>query len=172
MISGTAEAGALRARLSSVIAGLEWFSSAMLIVMMVLTFIDVLGRYIFAQPVFGASEILSATLALIVFSGLGITNARDDHIVVELMDGHVRRLMGGAYDIMIQSFSIVAMALIAYVLWLAAVEAWHHDSRTYVLEIPTWTTVGAISALAILSVLSQIAGVILMFRAPDRKRGV
>lgn len=166
MSSPIHDAGKLGAGLSGRIVALEWFSSAMLMAMMVLTFVDVMGRYVFAQPVFGGSEILSAMLAFIVFAGLGITNARDDHIVLELVDHHVRRLMGKTYDVMIQGFSILAMALIAGVLSTAALEAWHYDARSYVLGIPTWMTVAAISALAILSVISQIAGVLLMLRAP------
>ena len=172
MITEPRSAGVLKAGLSGSIVALEWFSSVMLLSMMVLTFVDVMGRYVFAQPVFGGSEILSAMLAFIVFAGLGITNARDDHIVLELLDHHVRRVMGRAYDIMVQGFSILAMALIAWVLAMAAVEAWHYDSRSYVLGIPSWMTVAVISALAILSVISQIAGLVLLFHAPDdRQRG-
>ena len=165
-------AGRLGTGLSASIRALEWVSSVLLLAMMLLTFVDVLGRYVFAQPVFGGTEILSAMLALSVFAGLGITNARDDHIVLELFDSHVRRLLGGIYDVLIQGFSIAAMALIAYVLAVAAVEAWHYDARSYVLGIPTGVTVGVISAFAIFSVLSQIAGVILQFRTRDTRRGV
>lgn len=57
---------------------------------MLLTFADVIGRYLFSQPIFGASEVISALLAATIFAGLGITNARDEHIVVELIDHRFR----------------------------------------------------------------------------------
>lgn len=161
----------LQSGLRSGVAALEWVSSLLLFAMMALTFVDVVGRYLFAAPVFGGSEILSAMLAFTIFAGLGITNARDDHIVLELFDHHVRRFGGRTYDVVIQGFSIAAMALIAWVLTEAALEAWDYDTRSYVLGIPAWITVTGISALAILSVATQIAGVVLMLRRPAAARG-
>lgn len=36
--------------------GLEWLSGALLFTMMALTFCDVVGRYVFNAPIFGAAE--------------------------------------------------------------------------------------------------------------------
>jgi TRAP-type C4-dicarboxylate transport system permease small subunit len=149
------------AGLSFIINMLEILSSIFLLLMMILTFIDVIGRYLLSQPVFGAGEMISSLLALVIFSGLGITNARDDHIVVELLDHRVRRLSPRIYEFVIQSFSVIAMSLIAFVLWETAVEAYHQDARTYVLETPVYWIAAAVSALAILSVISQLMGIYL-----------
>ena len=67
--------------LNSFIKVLEVLSSIVLCAMMLLTFVDVLGRYIFSAPVFGAAEMISTMLALTIFMGLGLANARDRHIV-------------------------------------------------------------------------------------------
>lgn len=127
--------------------------------MMLLTFADVIGRYVFSKPIFGASEIISALLAVTIFAGLGITNARDEHIVVELIDHQVRRISPRLYDLAIQLFSIAAMALVAHALFRSALESYHQNARTFVLEMPTWYAVGAVAVLAVISVISQIAGV-------------
>lgn len=152
----------LRAGLERVIAALEWVTCALIMAMMLLTFADVVGRYLFSNPIFGASEIISALLALTIFAGLGITNARDEHIVVELVDHHFRRFSPRFYDLIIQLFSIFAMGLVAFVLAEAAIEGYHQKARTFVLEIPQYWVAGSVSFLAVLSLLSQIAGVILI----------
>ncbi len=146
--------------LHRIIVMLEVFSSVTLMSMMLLTFVDVIGRYILGAPVFGAAEMVSTMLALVIFAGLGIANARDKHIVVELFDARIRRLAPGWYDALVQGFSICAMSLIVYVLYEQAVEAAHVDSKTIVLELPlSWIT-GAIAFLAALSVVSQVLGLL------------
>lgn len=144
--------------LDRIVATLEILSSVVLAAMMLLTFVDVIGRYIIGAPVFGASEMISTMLALLIFLGLGITNARDNHITVELFDAHVRKLAPAAYDVLIQGFSILAMCLIVYVLYEQAVEAAKVGATTVVLEWPLAWITGTVTALAALSVVSQVLG--------------
>lgn len=135
---------------------------------MMLTFADVIARYLLSAPIFGASEMISALLALAIFSGLGVTNARDEHIVVELFDGFVREKSPRFYDFMIHGFSIFVMALIAFVLCEHAIESYQQNARTYVLEMPLYYVTGFVAFLAFISVISQIAGIgLLLFGNSD-----
>lgn len=143
------------------IMALENFSSAMVFIMMLLTFADVIGRYLLGAPIFGASEMISALLALAIFSGLGVTNARDEHIVVELFDRKIRNMSPRIYDFIIQGFSIFVMTLIAFVLCEHAIESYQQKAITYVLEIPTFYLTGTVAVFALISVLSQISGITL-----------
>jgi len=152
--------------LSFIIKALEVLSSVFLVAMMVLTFIDVLGRYVFNQPIFGANEMISSLLALVIFSGLGIANARDDHIVVELLDHKVRRLSPRVYEVVVQGFSVIVMSMIAYVLLELAIESYAQKTLTFVLEIPLAYIAISVSLLAALSVVSQIMGI--YFKATGR----
>ncbi|MEM9197264.1 MAG: TRAP transporter small permease [Pseudomonadota bacterium] len=155
--------------LAIIVRALELLGSVFLVTMMVLTFVDVIGRYLLSQPVFGANEMISALLALVIFSGLGIANARDDHIVVELMDHRIRQLAPRFYAVVIQSFSVLVMALIAFVLLELALEAWAQNTLTFVLEIPLAWIAGSVSLLAALSVVSQIMGIYLKARQASRR---
>lgn len=159
----------LHTALSRLVGFLEVFAGVVIAIMMVLTFIDVIGRYVFNEPIFGASELISALLALAIFAGLGVANARDDHIVVELMDHQVRRHFPFFYDVVIQLFSIGVMALIAFVLLEMAVETLHQNARTYVIEMPLFWIAGSVSALAAVSVISQVLGVYLKLTDPMSK---
>lgn len=162
MSQAPAKEGAVRTILKKAITALENISSVVIFIMMVLTFVDVIGRYVFHKPVFGGTEIISALLALTIFSGLGVINARDDHITVELFEETFRwRLSPVVYEVLVQVFSVGAMTLIAVVLFEHAWEGYKLKKLTEVLEMPVYYISGTIAVFAVISVLSQITGVVL-----------
>jgi TRAP-type transport system small permease protein len=141
---------------------LETISSSVILIMMVVTFADVIGRYVLNKPIFGGTEIIAALLALSIFSGLGVINARDEHIVVELLEGPARKLVGPlAYEVSIQLFSVACMSLIAVVLFTQALESYEYKKLTVVLEMPVYYVTGTVAVLAVISVISQVTGVAL-----------
>ncbi|WP_323765754.1 TRAP transporter small permease [Marinovum sp.] len=144
--------------LALIVKMLEIFSSIVLALMMLLTFVDVVGRYLLGAPIFGASEMISVMLALVIFAGLGIANARDKHIVVELFDTQVRAISPRVYDIAVQGLSLCVMGLIVYVLFEAALHAAEVNSRTIVLEWPLSWVFGIVAGLAAVSVVCQVLG--------------
>lgn len=162
MTTAPAPKGAVRSALGRAVTTLETISSVVILIMMILTFIDVIGRYVFHKPIFGGTEIIAALLALTIFSGLGVINARDDHITVELFEGWFRRLLGPfAYEVIIQLFSVAIMLLIAIVLFEHAWEAYEIGKLTEVLEMPVYYITGTVAVFAVISAISQIVGVIL-----------
>lgn len=156
----------VRSSLATAITILENISGLVILVMMLLTFADVIGRYLFHSPIFGGTEIISALLALAIFSGLGVINARDDHITVELFEGPIKRLMTPlVYEITIQVFSVFCMGLIAVVLFEHAWESYTLQKLTVVLEMPLYYVTATIAVFAVISVVSQVAGVVLKILA-------
>lgn len=151
--------------LNAIVHVLEVLCSIVLAAMMLLTFVDVVGRYVLGAPVSGAAEMVSTLLALTIFLGLGIANARDKHILVELFDGRIKQIAPEAYDLIVQGFSIAAMCLIAFVLFEQAVEAVRLGSTTIVLEWPLGWITGTVAVLAALSVVSQILGLLVRDRS-------
>lgn len=140
-------------------AFIELIAGVMLTAMMVLTFLDVIGRYVLGAPIFGTTEMIQFLMALIIFSGLAIANANDDHIVVELFDHRIAKLAPRTHHIVIQLFSILAMAMIVYVLAIISIESIHHGAKTIVLELHLGYVQAAVTTLACISLLVQIAGV-------------
>ena len=111
---------------------------------------------------------ISTMLALVIFMGLGIANARDKHIVVELFDSRIRALAPGFYDVVVQGFSILSMCLIVYVLFEQAIETAHTGATTIVLEWPLAWITGTVAVLAALSVVSQILGLLTGANQPNK----
>lgn len=150
--------------LAKTITTLENFSSVVLLAMVLLTFADVIGRYLLSAPIFGASEMVSGMLAMLIFAGLGVTNARDQHIVVELIDKSIRDFSPKIYDTAIQVFSAVVMSIITFVLSEEAIEAYQLDSVTFVLQVPLYYVTGIVAILSGVSVVTMLAGIILRRR--------
>ncbi|MEM6637311.1 MAG: TRAP transporter small permease [Pseudomonadota bacterium] len=155
------------AALPRILSVLEWVSAILLFTMMMLTFIDVVGRYVFTAPVFGAAEMIQFLLAITIFAGLSLVNAHDDHIVVELFEPQIKRAMGPAHRYIVQGFSVFAMAFITWELTEFAIEAHQLGKITIVLEWPLVIVAGSVAVLSAVSLIAQILG--LFLREPDHE---
>lgn len=141
-----------------IIRALEAICSLVPAAMMLLTLVDVIGRYNSGAPVFGANELISTMLDRLIFLGLGIANPRDRHIRGRALRHagaqpcapHLRRAGAGLLD--------PRDVPDRYVLYEQAHEAAGFDATTLVLEWPlSWIT-GSVAGLAALSVVRQILG--------------
>ncbi len=139
----------------------EVITAVFLFLMMMLTFVDVIGRYIFTAPVFGAAEMIQFLLAMTIFGGLCLINARDEHIAVELFEKPLDRWFPTIRRIIIQLFSVGVMTIIAVELLRFAFDAYRISSRTIVLEWPLVVVAGGVAGLSILSLFAQVLGLIL-----------
>src|SRR5688572_18642940 len=70
-------------RLLSVTAG------AMICVMMLVTTIDVAGRYFLNRPLFGAFEVTEILMGLVIFAGMPLATARREHIAVNFFESRL-----------------------------------------------------------------------------------
>lgn len=61
-------------------------ASAMMFLLMALTFADVILRSVFNLPIEAATELIRMLMAMIVFSILPVVSARNAHIEVDLLD--------------------------------------------------------------------------------------
>ena len=68
---------------------LESLSALTLMALMLITCVDVAGRYLFNNPLTGSTELTEMALAIVVFSVLPIISWRNDHVVVDLLDRFV-----------------------------------------------------------------------------------
>ena len=61
-------------------------ASAILFLMMALTFVDVVARYVFNRPVRGAFEVTELTLLVLIFAGLPLVSHADEHVTMDFID--------------------------------------------------------------------------------------
>src|SRR3546814_13262355 len=61
------------------------FAATILFCLMVCTFVDVVGRYVFNSPLPGALELTEIMMASLIFTILPVVSARSDTITVDLL---------------------------------------------------------------------------------------
>src|SRR5213595_1297312 len=61
-------------------------ASVLLFGMMVLTFFDVVGRYLLNRPIRGAFEVTELGLLILIFAGLPLVSHADEHVTMDFID--------------------------------------------------------------------------------------
>jgi len=153
--------------LPPLIRAAEIVTAALMFVMMMLTFVDVIGRYVFTAPIFGAAEMIQFLLAMTIFGGLCLVNARDEHITVELFEPQIDRWIPTTRRLIVQLFSVVMMAVIAFQLYQFALDAERVGTKTVVLEWPFATVAFTVAGLSVASLVMQVLGLMLPPRTHD-----
>lgn len=140
---------------------LEVLCALLIFSMMILTFADVVGRYLFTAPIFGAAEMIQFLLAMTIFAGLSLVNAHDDHITVDLFEPFLDRYIPTLRRFLVQGFSVVVMAIITMEMIEFAAEAHELKSITVVLEWPLVIVSSAVAVLSGISLVVQILGLMM-----------
>lgn len=97
---------------------LQWFTGLLLIVLMLLTFVDVVGRYFLGQPVPGGHVLVQCLVCMLVFTGLPLVVLDDDHLRVRLLDRHIPQRQGNWRDLAVKLVILSALAILAgQMLW-------------------------------------------------------
>jgi TRAP-type C4-dicarboxylate transport system permease small subunit len=110
-------------------------ASAVLLAMMLLTVVDVVGRYVFRRPVRGAFEVTELMLVVLIFAGLPLVSFTDEHAVMDFIDRvlgpRARRRLQRA----VQAVNTAFMFLLAWLVWRKADRIWGYRDATDVLRI-------------------------------------
>lgn len=65
---------------------LNIMASTVLFAMVMLTTVDVAGRYVFNAPLRGAFELTELMMAVLICAGLPLVSRREEHVVVDLFE--------------------------------------------------------------------------------------
>lgn len=132
---------------------LAFVAGTALLVMMVLTFADVIGRYGFNKSIFGAAEMVEYLMIFTIFAGLAFVTATNDHITATMFDGWVERLMPNLRRWAVILFSIACYALMTSYLLVHGIDHWQSDKRSAVLDLPLWIMPMAGALLSIVGLI-------------------
>jgi len=87
--------------------------------MMVLTFADVVARYLLNWPIRGGFEITELTLLVLIFAGLPLVSHADEHVTMDFID----RLLGPLRDTWIRAMHGVCAAIMFFLTWQVWIKA-------------------------------------------------
>jgi TRAP-type C4-dicarboxylate transport system permease small subunit len=99
-----------------------WLAGVSLAAMMLVTVADVVLRAVFNTPLRGTFEIVELLLACTFFLALPASFLRDEHIVVDIVDGTVPRWVPLLKRIAL-ALAVVLLAAMAWQGWISARDA-------------------------------------------------
>ncbi len=92
---------------------LRWLTGGLLIVLMLLTFVDVIGRYFLGQPVPGGHVLVQCLVCMLVFTGLPLVVLDDEHLRVRLLDARMTQRQRKWRDFAVKLVIVGALAVLA-----------------------------------------------------------
>ena len=140
-----------------------------LVILMGMTFVDVIGRSFFNSPLNGAVEVTELLLGVMVFLLLPSATLNQEHISVDIIDSFAGKFLDFVRNLLTGIIGTVFFALIAYKMWEHAHRAASYNDATNNLSIPIAPFV---YGLSLLSGLTAIMFFILLFKMKTREETV
>jgi TRAP-type C4-dicarboxylate transport system permease small subunit len=110
-------------------------AALILLAMMLLTFVDVVARYLFSRPLRGAFEVTELMLVVLIFAGLPLVSYADEHALMDFIDRALRPRAQRLLERAVQLLCAGVMFLLAWLIWLKADRIWAYHDATDVLRI-------------------------------------
>jgi TRAP-type C4-dicarboxylate transport system permease small subunit len=116
-------------------AALGAAASTILMAMMLLTFVDVVARYLFNRPLRGAFEVTELLLVVLIFAGLPLVSYADEHVTMDFIDRLIAPRVRTRLERAVHLVSAGIMGLLTWLVWLKADRIWAYRDATDVLRI-------------------------------------
>lgn len=138
-------------------------ASAVLLALMLLTFADVVGRYVLNRPVRGAFEVTELMLVVLIFAGLPLVSYADEHALMDFIDRLLPSRAQRRLERAVQALCAAVMLLLAWLVWLKADRIWAYRDATDVLRVVYGPFV------YFMAVMIGLAGLIHLYRVVQRR---
>lgn len=141
-------------------------SALCLFSIMILTVVEVIGRYVFNAPIFGRQDIAQILLALSIFLAFPVVTLRGEQIDVDLLDGMFSERSAFWRDRLIAVLVAVSLLTMGYWLFARAEKVLSRGITTELLFLPKYPLIYFIAIvvtatgliLAVRCVTSMIKG--------------
>ncbi len=110
-------------------------ASAILFVLMMITFVDVVARYLFNFPLRGAFEVTELMLLVLIFAGLPLVSHADEHVTMDFIDHMLPRPVLRALERAVHALCAAVLLFLAWLVWLKAGKIAAYGDTTDVLRI-------------------------------------
>ena len=111
-------------------------SGTVLFVMMMITAVDVAGRYLFNKPFPGGFELTEMMLAALIYCGLPLVSKRREHIVIDTFDPWMSKPAKRGLDVVADIVCSVTLAGIGWLIFRRAARVAEYGDTTSVLTLP------------------------------------
>jgi TRAP-type C4-dicarboxylate transport system permease small subunit len=131
--------------------------------MMMVTVVDVTGRYVFNAPLRAGFELTEYLMGVLVFLALPLVSARGEHVRISLLDSRFGEKARALRDRLVGLCTGLVCLLIAWPLAMLALRMASYGDGTQTLGI-------ALAPLAFFMVASLVLSGVVMAIAPFMKR--
>jgi len=131
-------------------------ASTILFLMMLLTFVDVVARYLFNFPLRGGFEITELMLLVLIFAGLPLVSHADEHVTMDFID---RVLPEGGRRFVVRAVHAVCAAVMFFLTWQVWIKAGKiagYGDTTDVLKITVGPFVYFMAAMILLTAFVHV----------------
>jgi TRAP-type C4-dicarboxylate transport system permease small subunit len=131
-------------------------ASVILGCMALLTFIDVVARYLFNRPIRGGFEVTELLLLVLIFAGLPLVSHADEHVTMDFID---RLLPPWLLRLWVRAMHAICAALMFFLAWQAWIKATKiagYGDTTDVLRITVGPFVYFMAAMIALTALMHV----------------
>ena len=90
------------------------FAAAVLFGMMMVTFVDVVGRYLFNAPLTGAYQVVRGAMAVLMFAGLPLVTVRREHLTIGLLEAAFRGATRRVQTFLVTLLSAIVVSFLAW----------------------------------------------------------
>ena len=91
-------------------------ANILLCVMVVVTCIDVVGRYFFSAPLLGAHEIITLSMGVMIYLGIPLVTASREHLMIDLVANLLSSKGKRIQQIAVNSIAALTFILFSYLL--------------------------------------------------------
>lgn len=146
-----------------VVAVFGYATAVLLFCLMVLTCVDVTGRYFFNHPVYGGFELTGILLGLTIFFALPLATRVGDNVRIDIFTLRSRKVRIAQHAI-VHLIGSVAMFVLSMQLWKFGIRLLTAGETTLQLKIP----IGYVTnAMSVLMAVTAVTFLIVTFR-PSR----
>ena len=135
-------------------------AALILFCLMMLTFVDVVGRDGFNTPLPGGFEITELMMAALIFTALPIVSWHEEHVVIDLLDPLVSKAAARWRQVAVNLIGTVAMGVLAWQTWAMAVQLNEYSESTEYLQVPVAPIIFLISVMSAIATAALFANVL------------
>lgn len=115
---------------------LDTLCATLLVVMTAITTIDVIGRYIFHAPIYGAYESNELLLGILVFAALPRVTWHGQHLAVTALSSSLAPALRTLQYKLLSLISAVSLGILSYYLWLHGAQLASYNDISNALNVP------------------------------------
>ena len=131
-------------------------ASLILFLMMLLTFVDVVARYLFNFPLRGGFEVTELMLLVLIFAGLPLVSHADEHVTMDFID-RVLPDTGRRFLVrLVHAICAAVMFFLTWQVWIKAGRIAGYGDTTDVLKITVGPFVYFMAAMILLTGLVHL----------------